>query len=412
MKTRILHGDCLDHMKALADAGELFDGCATDPPYHLQSIVARSAKTGRTESTRTQSGPHQRTARGFMGKVWDGGDIAFQPETWRLLFDILKSGAYVVAFSSSRTFGRMSVAIEDAGFITHPMIGWLFATGFPKAHRLDLPDTDHLRYGAQTLKPALEPIYVGQKPMEGTGTENWLAYGVGALNIDAGRIEWPGGKAPEIGTPGWGGPGKMLSAAPNISGDTVSRTAPSNLGRWPANLVHDGSAAVLEAFEQFGVRSSGDNCVRRQEGYWGAGDSRHGGLGKAGDVQTTYGDQGSSSRFFFSAKAQPDDHFGSKHPTIKPVSLIKWLADLYLPQGARVIDPFSGTAPIVFARPDLDMTLIEREDEYVADIKRRIAHVEGGGLLRSQEIARRKGGQSEPLPADGLFGWSGASAEQ
>jgi hypothetical protein len=118
------------------------------------------------------------------------------------------------------------------------------------------------------------------------------------------------------------------------------------------------------------------------------------------------------NRFHFSAKAQPDDHFGSKHPTIKPVTLIKWLADLHLPQGARMIDPFSGTGPIVFARPDLDMTLIEREDEYVADIKRRIAHVEGGGLLRSQEIARRKGGQDEPPPADGLFGWTGASAAE
>lgn len=349
-----------------------------------------------------------------MGKSWDGGDIAFRPDTWRLLFDILKPGAYVVAFSSSRTFGRMSVAIEDAGFITHPMIGWLFGTGFPKAHRLDLPDTDHLRYGAQALKPALEPIYVGQKPMEGTGTENWLAHGVGALNIDACRvptgdkINQPSTNGTLCGTSdGWDRPWKhdaeMVAARDARSRESIERT--ETLGRWPANLVHDGSEEVLEAFEQFGDRVVNKPSSRGV----GEKNGRYGPSGAMEEIQS-YADTGSAARFYFSAKAGPDDHFGSSHPTIKPVSLIKWLADLILPQGARLIDPFAGTGPIVFARPDLDMTLIEQDEEYCKDIRRRIAHVEGGGLLRSQEIARRKGGQTEPPPADGLFGWSGDAA--
>jgi site-specific DNA-methyltransferase (adenine-specific) len=352
-----------------------------------------------------------------MGQNWDGGDIAFRPETWRLVFDVLKPGAYIVAFSSSRTFARMAVAIEDAGFITHPMIGWLFGTGFPKAHRLDLPDTDHLRYGAQTLKPALEPIYVGQKPMDGTGTANWLVHGIGAMNIDACRIPTTdalgGGDqsaVPKGRLDGWDRPWMHDAAAKAAHADRINGgvAKAQELGRWPANLVHDGSPEVLEAFEAFGERPgangpiSGDEPSSKTDAVYGQFGGR--------TATSPRGDAGSAARFFFSAKAQPDDHFGSKHPTIKPVALIKWLADLVLPQGARLIDPFAGTGPIVFARPDLDMTLIEREAEYVADIQRRIAHVEGGGLLRSQEIARRKGAKPEPLPADGLFGWPGPGA--
>ena len=114
-------GDCLAVMDTLEENS--FDSCVVDPPYHLQSIIKRFAKTGRTDSTRTRSGPHQRTANGFMNKMWDGGDIAFQVSTWEKVYRVLKPGAYIVAFSSSVTFGRMSVAIEDAGFINRPLTG-------------------------------------------------------------------------------------------------------------------------------------------------------------------------------------------------------------------------------------------------------------------------------------------------
>ena len=180
-------GDCLDVLPSLAE--NTFDSCVCDPPYHLQSIVKRFAKTGRTDKTRTTSGPHQRTANGFMNKVWDGGDIAFKVSTWEKVFRVLKPGAYIVAFSSSRTFGRMSVAIEDAGFITLPLTGWIFGQGFPKRIASMRRAGKAIRYGGQVTKPALEPIYIGQKPFsEKTGTANMLRWGCGAMNVDGCRI--------------------------------------------------------------------------------------------------------------------------------------------------------------------------------------------------------------------------------
>src|SRR5262249_45656823 len=141
-----------------------FDSGVTDSPYHLHSITKRFAKTGRSNRTATTSGPHQRTARGFMQKTWDGGDIAFDPELWAQVLRVLKPGAFLVAFSSCRTYHRMACAIEDAGFITHPFVAWLFGQGFPKAHRVKAEGWEGWRYGAQALKPAIEPIYMGQKP--------------------------------------------------------------------------------------------------------------------------------------------------------------------------------------------------------------------------------------------------------
>src|ERR1700758_4929741 len=104
-------GDCREVLARLPE--NYFDSCCTDAPYHLHSITKRFAKTGRTDKTRTTSSPHQRRARGFMNQTWDGGDIAFDPELWAMVLRVLKPGAYLLAFSSCRTFGRMQVAIED-----------------------------------------------------------------------------------------------------------------------------------------------------------------------------------------------------------------------------------------------------------------------------------------------------------
>jgi DNA modification methylase len=111
----MLHaGDCLEVLKTFADNS--IDSVVTDPPYHLQSIVKRFAKVGRTDKTWSRSGPHQRTAGGFMNKLWDGGDIAFQPDLWAEVLRVLKPGGYAVIFGGTRTAHRMVCAIEDAGF--------------------------------------------------------------------------------------------------------------------------------------------------------------------------------------------------------------------------------------------------------------------------------------------------------
>lgn len=127
-----LHADSREALKGLADNS--LDSCVCDPPYALVSINKRFAKTGRTESTMPTAGPYVRASSGFMGVRWDTGEVAFDPAFWAEVLRVLKPGAYCVAFGSSRTGHRLACAIEDAGFIMHPMMGWIFGSGFPKAH--------------------------------------------------------------------------------------------------------------------------------------------------------------------------------------------------------------------------------------------------------------------------------------
>lgn len=380
-RATVYQGDMLEVLPGLLAQGVQVDSVVCDPPYHLQSIVKRFAKTGRTESTRTTSGPHQRTANGFMGKQWDGGDIAFRRETWELVYEIMKPGAYIVAFSGSRTYHRMAVALDDAGFIVHPMKGWIFGQGFPKAHNPKIEGMEGWRYGTQSCKPALEPIFFGQKPPDRKMRDNILHWGAGAINIDGCRI----------------GDSKSVPAS-------VSRKSPANcygkfaeygetqgvgghdpnLGRWPANVIHDGSDEVLAAFPQAPgqQRDTGPQFDRKASVYGEfAGVSPH----------AARGDAGSAARFFYSAKATAADRLGSKHPTVKPVDLMRWLVRLVTPPGGTVLDPFagSGTTGMACMAEGFDAILIEREAEYVADIMRRLTHVRGAddGLFAEEPPA-------------------------
>ena len=351
----------------LAFFGDLqADSVVTDPPYHLQSIVKRFAKSGRTESTRTTPGPHQRTANGFMGKQWDGGDIAFRRETWELVYEIMKPGAYIIAFSGSRTYHRMAVALDDAGFIVHQMKGWIFGQGFPKAHNPKIEGMEGWRYGTQSCKPALEPIFFGQKPPDRKMRDNILHWGTGAINIDGCRVE-----APERLTSG----GSKTSSPLHMDRDAgvsrvTERAEAHTFGRWPANLIHDGSDEVLAAFPaapgQQGKASSNPDSPRTK--------SIYGELGRADDPMVPRGDTGSAARFFYSAKASKADRAGSKHPTVKPLALMRYLCRLVTPPGGTVLDPFAGSGTTLQAAVDEGFAAfgIEREDEYVADIRRRM----------------------------------------
>jgi site-specific DNA-methyltransferase (adenine-specific) len=381
-------GDCLSIMSSFAENS--LDAAVCDPPYHLQSIVKRFAKTGRTDKTRTTSGPHQRTANGFMNKTWDGGDVAFQPGTWELVYDALKPGAFVIAFSSSRTYHHMAVAIEKAGFITHPLLGWVFGQGFPKAHRVDGEGWEGWRYGAQALKPALEPIYCGQKPFsEATGSANIARWGTGALNIDGCRVGLSDGDDARLGGNG------VWTTTRELSGETVSlprgTVGSSPLGRWPANLVHDGSAEVLAAFPETESGAwNGKRSAAKFDGIYhpliGAQEAGHD------------GDSGSAARFFYSAKADSDDRLGSKHPTVKPVDLMQWLCRLVCPPGGTILDPFAGTGTTGAAawREGFNAVLIEREAEYLADIARRMKLCLAGPDERAREsIKARNAGKPD-----------------
>jgi site-specific DNA-methyltransferase (adenine-specific) len=400
-------GDCLNVLAAMPENS--VDSVVCDPPYHLTSIVKRFGGEGATPTKADgPTGVYKRSAAGFMGKAWDGGDVAFRVETWAAVLRVLKPGGYILAFASTRGFGRMSVAIEDAGFITHPMIGWIFGSGFPKATRIKAEGFEGQRYGGQALKPALEPIYMGQKPFsEETGTANILRWGTGAVNIDACRVGTDESLR-EGASKLWSHYREGEASAERRyqdAGSTNFAAKPgprggSPDGRWPANLLHDGSEDVEAAFPDSDgnsggvIRCSGADSVAR--GKFVA--TERGGYG---------GGSGSAARFFYAAKADADDRIGSKHPTVKPIDLIQYLCRLITPKGGTILDPFAGTGTTAEAawREGFDAILIEREAEYAGDIRRRMKMAIAGPEERKRAIAAVKAGRAGTDPDHGpLFG--------
>ena len=240
----LLNGDCIEQMQKLKDEGKQIDSVVTDPPYHLTSIVERYGKDG-SAPAKDKDGLYQRQARGFMGKEWDGGDIAFRTDTWKLAYDLLKPGGYLLAFSASRNYHRMAVAIEDAGFEIRDQIMWIYGSGFPKS--LNVGDG----WGT-ALKPAHEPIVMARKPLEGTNIDNVLKYGTGAINIDGCRIQGDdtGGERKTTTRKSrdennvWTDNNSGMKQEENHFADADPR------GRYPANVMHDGSDVVQDIFPQ------------------------------------------------------------------------------------------------------------------------------------------------------------------
>ena len=183
----LLNEDCLVAMQKLIDDGVQVDSIVTDPPYHLQSIVDRFGKEGSAPAQEGTDGAFARASKGFMGKEWDGGDVAFRKETWELALKLLKPGGHLLAFSASRNYHRMAVAVEDAGFEIRDQLMWLYGSGFPKSHNLG-------DGWGTALKPAHEPIVMAKKRLEGTNKQNKDKYGTGGINIDGSRVE--GGRFP------------------------------------------------------------------------------------------------------------------------------------------------------------------------------------------------------------------------
>jgi site-specific DNA-methyltransferase (adenine-specific) len=268
----------------------------------------------------------------------------------------------MLAFGGSRTWHRLASAIEDAGFEVRDSIAWLYGSGFPKS--LNLPD------GRGTaLKPAFEPIVVGRKPLAGTVAQNVTEHGTGALNIDGCRIatsdKLTGSGSPPLRFKGANSRPFHETAAPRGANQHEA-------GRWPANVALDESAAA-ELDQQSGTRTSG--LMR-------AGTPRANRGGYSGPMPTatgadTYGDIGGASRFFYTAKASADERpevDGIRHPTVKPLSLMRWLVRLVTPPGGIVLDPFagSGTTAEACVLEHLRCIAIEREASYLPLIVARL----------------------------------------
>jgi site-specific DNA-methyltransferase (adenine-specific) len=309
-------GDCRDLLRTLPDA--CVDAIVTDPPYEL----------------------------GFMGKSWDASGIAYDVSVWRECLRVLKPGGHMVAFSGSRTYHRMAVAIEDAGFEIRDQIMWIYGSGFPKSLDVskaidralgakreqvkpksvigpqrnignrrpymddpnhtadsDIPASDAARrWGGwgTALKPAHEPICVARKPLAGTVAANVLAHGTGALNIDGCRVATDE-STKRNNTAEMGYHGGNLAASYQTGSDD---------GRWPANIIHDGGDEVIAAFPG----------------------------------------NGETARFFYCAKASKTDRGdGNTHPTVKPNALMRYLCRLITAPGGLVLDPFAGSGSTALA---------------------------------------------------------------
>jgi DNA modification methylase len=407
-------GDSRDVVAVMSDCS--VDSLVCDPPYALTSIVKRFANSPRSEATENTENPYGRTGRGFMGERWDTGDTAHTVEFWRECYRVLKPGGFVLAFGGTRTYHRLATAIENAGFEIRDMVQWLYGSGFPKSHdvgngfdkSLDWFDDDEIAKGmcshfaayhdgwGTALKPACEPICMARKPLsEKTVAANVLKWGTGAINIDGCRVE--GGKD----VPASPRRAAQHSTYGDLSKDpgTGSGWDPA-VGRFPANIIHDGSDEVMAAFPEAPGQQRG---VGPQHG---AKDSVnvYGNYGPR-DQFDPRGDTGSSARFFYTAKADNDDRLGSKHPTVKPVDLKQWLCRLVTPKGGTILDPFAGTGTTGEAafREGFNAILIEREEKYLADIRRRMRLVKAGPQERRQESAKARG-EPPPFPAGSLFG--------
>jgi site-specific DNA-methyltransferase (adenine-specific) len=431
----ILH--CGDMRAVLAELTEnSFDACVTDPPYHLTSIVKRMSAENAAPIGFGSDGRYQRVSVGFMGKVWDGGDIAFDPTTWRAVYRVLKPGAHLVAFGGTRTYARMAVAIEDAGFEIRDTIAWLYGSGFPKSHDVSkgldrmagaerevvgqyiAPDGNprgvdlgiqggrfaggQSNYIAEklmtapatgaarqwegwgtALKPAMELIVLARKPLsEGTVAANVLKWGTGAINVDGCRIEHDEDCTPMAAQ-------GQINSMIRQSGRFEATTNLKANGRWPANVGHDGSADVTAAFPESKVSGAARNGRPAVANPDRIGVTNFDAIKGNG---TLHNDSGSAARFFFTAKADSDDRLGSRHPTVKPLDLMQWLVRLVTPPRGLLLDPFAGTGTTAEAafREGMRCELIEAEAEYQADIRRRMALALAGPDERIRESVKAR----------------------
>ena len=361
-------GDCLDMLKQLPDNS--VDSVVTDPPYGIS----------------------------FLSKGWDKGVPSV--EIWQEALRVLKPGGHLLAFASTRTQHLMASAIEDAGFEIRDMIAWMYGQGMPsgnldvskgidkyygeerekvriplssvgnnavagrgkggegtdgtrpwikKAQELGYHETagnvpvteaaaQWVGWGTR-LKPCMEPLTVARKPLEGSVAHNCLQWGTGAYNIDAARVPLEkavrGSKALQRTSRKAGNPFDPSGKEEYVKRDVPLKTYKDG-GRWPGNVIHDGSQEVNDAFP----------------------DSASG---------------GTAARFFYVAKPSRAERFGTDHPTAKPIQLMRYLVKMVTREGGTVVDPFLGSGTTLLACQIDGFTCIgaEREPKYQAIIERR-----------------------------------------
>lgn len=358
-------GRCEEVLKTLPDNS--VDAIVTDPPYGLS----------------------------FMNHKWDY-DVP-TVDQWRECLRVLKPGGHLLAFGGSRTYHRLVVNVEDAGFEIRDQILWIYGTGFPKSHNLK----DEWEGWGTALKPAHEPIVMARKPFKATVAENMATHGVGALNIDACRIP--------TGDTLTGGAGGLLSHVRDGTEPTANYE-PSADGRWPANLIHDGCDVVVSAFPD----AKGQQGDLKETGKARPSQGRYGDMASPKAHKARQEEEKSAARFFYCAKVTPTErdegmerfvpHSASEmtggrkegsaglndpragagrtngaknnHPTIKPIALMKYLCRLVTPPGGTVLDPWmgSGSTGRAAIEEGFNFIGIDLNPDYVTIASARIAY--------------------------------------
>ena len=415
----VVHADCLAALRDMPDAS--VDAVVTDPPYGLSNTTPAQVADTITQWV-TGNREYLPTSVGFMGHEWDG----FVPPVavWDECLRVLKPGGHLLAFAGSRTQDLMGLAVRLAGFEIRDSIAWLHAQGFPKS--LDVskavdkmqgaerekilmptkpgnalnpggiggegrggwsdhssPATDAARQWqgwGTALKPAHEPIILARKPLIGTVAANVLGHGTGALNVDACRIyatdddralmearSHPNGT--KAGSSGGG-------IAMQFDKPHGFKSHPS--GRWPANVVLDESQAA-ELDRQSGNVKTGATKPHHR-------DPDSSPMFKVGKWMTHSqpASEGGASRFFYVAKAPKSERpvvDGTAHPTVKPVTLMRWLVRMVTPPGGTVLDPFvgSGTTLEAAVLEGFNAVGIEREADYLPLIHARLDRATDNG---------------------------------
>lgn len=405
MSVELIEGDCRGVLRELES--DSVHAIVTDPPYGLN----------------------------FMGKAWDYEVPGIN--VWRECLRVLKPGGHLLSFFGTRTYHRGVVPIEDAGFEIRDQIGWVYGSGFPKSHN---QHGDWEGWGT-ALKPAWEPIVMARKPLTGTVEKNLALHRIGGLNIDDCRVATEenlnggayvvgGGRAALAGDNRIGAAAGMFQAGKTTGEDFVQP-----VGRWPANLIHDGSDEVLAVFPQAGGQladTSTSSSSRKTQNVYGdmkRGNGREGELSADSDNDGVVGfkmrpgarreDSGSAARFFYCAKASKTDRddgvrtppksfvqfqtangtsgkassisegrnteYRNTHPTVKPTDLMRYLCRLVTPPGGTVLDPFmgSGSTGRGAVLEGFDFIGIEMDSAYLDIADARIAAAEAKAVLQA-----------------------------
>lgn len=399
----VINLECLIGMRMMI-ADNSIDAVVTDPPYGL------SKQPDMNEVLRhwLNGDDYVHTGGGFMGKTWDS--FVPGPSIWKEVFRVLKPGGHLLAFFGTRTYDLGTLAIRLAGFEIRDQIDWVYGSGFPKSldvskaidkaagaereiigeHKnpagnkaggnslnmsatgmpeiayITTPATDEAKQWqgwGTALKPAHEPICVARKPLAGTVAENVLQFGTGGMNIDDCRTELNGDfKSSANGRP------SITGLSDNYDPSTANQ--PDTQGRWPANLIHDGSDEVVSLLPGGSERFF--YCAKASK------SDRDEGVMLAMVTAAEMTDREPDTDGLNSPRAGAGRTSGARnnHPTVKPTALMRWLVRLVTPPGGKVLDPFTGSGSTgkACAIEGFDFIGFEMDPHYCEIAKQRIAY--------------------------------------